>query len=99
MHAVDELHDTPRISAFFEPLGFGTDCTAQEVPFHASANGTRTPELFVYSPPAVQSVAVGQETPDGFVAFAPVGAGIDCTVHSVPFHRSANGSSPPELFS
>jgi hypothetical protein len=69
------------------------------VPFQLSAKGTFTPELFISYPASAHVVPDVHDTPYGYVAFAPVGAGTDWSDHVVPFHRAAHGSSTLELFS
>src|SRR4051794_29091765 len=50
VHRSAERHDTPLNRAMVAPAGDGTSCTAQVVPFHASANGTTALEASVYDP-------------------------------------------------
>jgi hypothetical protein len=46
VQAVAEVHDTASSPLPVAPGGLGVVCTAQEVPFHTSANVTSVPDLF-----------------------------------------------------
>ena len=89
-HALEDVHDTPERKLDCAPDGFGTDCTAQKVPFQRSASATPVPELSVKLPTAVQPEADEHDTAFKNVPCDPGGSGIDWTLHRVPSHRSAN---------
>jgi hypothetical protein len=97
VHMVEEVHDTPEKKLDCAPDGFGTDCTAQEVPFQRSASATPLPELSVKLPTAVQLEADEHDTAFKNVPCDPGGSGIDWTLHRVPSHRSANAWNVLEL--
>jgi hypothetical protein len=90
VQAVADLHDTASRLLPIVPDGLGVVCTTQEVPFHASANASVAPELFPYSPMAVQAAAELHDTPPRLLSMAPLGSGMVCTVQEVPFQISAN---------
>jgi hypothetical protein len=74
--AVADVHFTSS-SELEAPAGLGTVCTAQEVPFHASANAPLVVVDVVAKPTASHAVADTQETPYKALAVAPVGFGVD----------------------
>jgi hypothetical protein len=62
VQAAEEVHDTCWRVLSFAPVGFGVDWTVHSVPFHRSASVTVVPELFTYSPVAVQEVDDAHDT-------------------------------------
>jgi hypothetical protein len=67
----------------------GVACTAQLLPFQASARVTVTFELLMYNPTAVQAVLAVHETPFIDVIVAPLGVGVDWIDQPLPFQPSA----------
>jgi hypothetical protein len=100
VHALEDVQDTPPcIRVAVAPVGVGIVCSFHSVPFQLSAKGVYTLALLSYVPTIVQLLADVHETPVAYATFAPVGAGIDWTFHSVPFQISAKGATMAELFS
>jgi hypothetical protein len=58
------------------------------VPFHASANVNRAPELFPSCPTAVQAVAELHDTPSKEPLVVPLGLRVVWTAQVAPFHVS-----------
>ena len=61
------------------------------MPFHRSTSAALAPD-----PAAKQADRVGQAMPPNELAAAPVGFGVGCSSHPVPFHRCAMVSGVPE---
>jgi hypothetical protein len=56
------------------------------------------PELLMELPTAVHRMVDVHDTPFKTLAVAPLGLGVICNSHGVPFHTSAKVASVPELF-
>jgi hypothetical protein len=61
---------------------------AHLLPFHRSTTGSKSAELVVYAPTAVQAVAEEHATLFRKMNWVPAGFGVRCIRHLVPFHRS-----------
>jgi hypothetical protein len=96
-HAVVDAQVTPVSRLETAPLGLGVDWMDQLVPFQTSASVPRVEALFSYEPTATQLVLDGQRIPDSSLDIAPLGLGVVCLVHDVPFERSARVTWTPEL--
>jgi hypothetical protein len=57
-----EVQNTPDSVPDTAPVGVGTVCTAQDVPFHRSAKGTFWLLLFTYQPTPVQALEAVHDT-------------------------------------
>ena len=68
-------------------LGFGLRTTAQVAPVQRSINVFGTDPV-VTAPTAKQLVALAHATLDNVLTPAPIGFGLDTTIHCVPFQRS-----------
>jgi len=95
VHAVAAVHDT-LFRAPAEPVS--VDWIDHPLPpFHCSARGIGL-RLPLVKPTAVQSSCEKHETAVKVAAEAPAGfGGVDWAVHLLPFQRSTNVSSTPEL--
>lgn len=87
VHAVEDLHDTPRRLLLFAPDGAGGSCRLH-VPLYLSASGRMTPEAFSKFPTASHEVEDVQDTPFRPLAFDPAGAGGSWKTHELPFQTS-----------
>src|SRR6266581_1732499 len=96
--AEGEAHATPLRKLTCAPAGLGVRWIRQVVPFHRSARGTGTPELFMETPTAVQAEGEVPDTPFRTLTCAPAGWGVRWIRQVVPFHRSASVTGTPELF-
>src|SRR5579863_8054295 len=95
--AVAAGHETALSCAVVEPLGAGTVCSVQAVPFHCSANGVWFPPESVQNPTAVHAFTDAHETLVRKLCTAPAGFGVDWTAQLVPFHRRASETSVDPL--
>ena len=92
VHAVAEVHDTPRRLLLGGPLGLGVVWIVQLVPSYRSANVPRLPMPGPVSPTAVHALADMQET-----AFRLPPLGVVWIVQVLPSHRSASPPNPTAM--
>jgi hypothetical protein len=92
VQAVGETHETPARELNVAPVGPGSDCMAQVVPFHTSASGLGVPRV----PTAVQALEEAHETASRLLLTTPVGLGADCDAHVDPFQASTKGTAELE---
>ena len=97
MQVAGVAQDNPLNPAPIAPAGLGTDWAVHVVPFQPSASGTGFWALLISLPPAVQAVAVGQDTARSSLASDPADPETRWKVQLVPFHRSASGVVVPVL--
>src|SRR5215472_4259490 len=97
MQVAGVAQDNPLNPAPIAPAGLGTGWTLHLVPFQPSASGTGCWALFISLPPAVQAVAVGQDTARNSLASDPGEPETGWMAQLVPFHRSASGVVTPVL--
>ena len=71
MQVAGVAQDNPLNPAPIAPAGLGTAWTLHFVPFQPSASGTGVWALLISLPPAVQAVAVGQDTARSSLASDP----------------------------
>src|ERR1700683_2663986 len=96
---MEDVQDTPCSQPSLAPVGSAIPTTVHVEPFHSSVNVQWTPDLTVYSSAvAMQNVDEAQDTPVNDHSDGPDGSEVDCTTHSVPFHRSASVTLTPSLF-
>src|SRR5215467_10921586 len=97
MQEAGVLQDSPLNPAPIDPAGLGVAWTLHFVPFQPSASGTGVWAPFISLPPAVQAVAVGQDTASSSLACDPAEPEMGWMAQLVPFHRSASGVVAPVL--
>jgi len=78
------------------PDGLGIRCKCQWRPLHRSASGAVAPDLLTQYPTAMQEDRLGHDTPPSELTADPAGFGVFCTVHLLPFHRSARVAPIPD---
>lgn len=76
--------------SWLKPNLFGVLCRLQSWPSHRPATVEAVFELSKLQPTAVQADDDEHAMLFRTVSCAPLGFGVDCTVHFVPFHRSAS---------
>src|SRR4029077_20431162 len=81
VHSVVDGQATPRRKLPVAPDGLGLHWIVQLVPPQRSASVTVTPELLVYAPTAMQSLADGQATPERLPVRAPEGFAAGWSTH------------------
>lgn len=92
VHAVADGQDTAVSLPPAAPLGLGTDCADQVLPFHRAASGMRPADPPSNDPTAVQRLSDGHETAAKIAAAGR--AVVDWTVQVLPFQRSASAATP-----
>jgi|GEM_PF-6096979 len=78
------------------PVGIGTACIAQAVPFRFSAIAVFTPPINA-KPTAVQALVLMHETPRRAVSVAPTGFALVSIVQDAPFHTSIKETVPLDV--
>jgi hypothetical protein len=85
-----DVQDTAARLLPAEALGLGVGWIFHDVPSHASAKVTWSPEELASVPTARQASAEVQDTRDRLPPLEPLGFGVVWTCHSVPSHTSAS---------
>jgi len=87
-------HDTRASPLFFPPAASAVRWIVQLVPFQRSASGVEVPSRRVSSPTAVQTIAVGQDTPRRWLFVPRPAPAVGWIVQLTPFQRSASVRAP-----